>query len=135
MKTEMTTYDHFDQFLQAYLQAALWSSTIEAPDPHAGASFDRHFRTDQFTERSLEILTAHARSFWSRMWYYIDHEDGDASVARAGHDFWLTSQGHGSGFWDGDWVKYGDLLTKLSKCYPSELQLNVTPDGLEVEID
>ena len=22
---------------------------------------------------------------------------------QAGHDFWLTRQGHGAGFWDGDW--------------------------------
>lgn len=23
--------------------------------------------------------------------------------AQAGHDFWLTRNGHGAGFWDGDW--------------------------------
>lgn len=22
---------------------------------------------------------------------------------QAGHDFWLNRNGHGSGFWDGDW--------------------------------
>ena len=22
----------------------------------------------------------------------------------AGHDFWLTRNGHGAGFWDGDWI-------------------------------
>lgn len=73
----------------------------------------------------LEILKAHALSFWSRMWYYIDLEDPCASdmVAQAGHDFWLTSQGHGAGFWDGGWPKYGDMLTKLSKCYPAEIEI------------
>jgi hypothetical protein len=26
-----------------------------------------------------------------------------SAIARAGHDFWLTRNGHGAGFWDGDW--------------------------------
>lgn len=24
-------------------------------------------------------------------------------LIQAGHDFWLTRNGHGAGFWDGDW--------------------------------
>lgn len=68
-------------------------------------------------------LKSHAFSFWCRMWYYIDNEHGAMTAKRAGHDFWLTSQGHGAGFWDGDWKTYGEMLTKLSKCYPSEMEI------------
>ena len=34
-----------------------------------------------------------------------------------GHDFWLTRNGHGTGFWDRGHGPVGDALTKLAKCY------------------
>ena len=39
---------------------------------------------------------------------YIENE---SPWARAGHDFWLTRNGHGAGFWDRD---LGDLGNRLS---------------------
>lgn len=40
-------------------------------------------------------------------------------LEHAGRDYHYTSQGHGVGFWDGDWKAngrdYGDLLTKACK--------------------
>jgi hypothetical protein len=37
---------------------------------------------------------------------------------RAGHDFWLTSQGHGAGYWDGDYpYELGQRLTQAAKVY------------------
>jgi hypothetical protein len=39
-------------------------------------------------------------------------------MSRAGHDFWLTRNGHGAGFWDGEWYKeVGERLTKASKAF------------------
>lgn len=35
----------------------------------------------------------------------------------AGRDLWYTRQGHGCGFWDGDWGACGDALTAASKAY------------------
>lgn len=40
--------------------------------------------------------------------YDIDYE-------QAGHDFWLTRCGHGSGFWNRGLGKQGDQLTELCK--------------------
>ena len=37
------------------------------------------------------------------------------AVRSAGHDFWLTRNGHGAGFWDGDWTLHGDALTTASE--------------------
>jgi hypothetical protein len=37
---------------------------------------------------------------------------------RAGHDFWLTRNGHGAGFWDGDWPEpFATSLTHASKAF------------------
>ena len=142
-----TTKSDFPEFFQAYLTSALWSSTIsdkddetDEPTDKDGDPFDNHFTPEDFTDEALETLRAHAFSFWSRMWFYIDHEKAPASsytaprnTTQAGHDFWLTQNGHGAGFWDGDWPTYGEQLTKLAKYYP-EINLHITPEnqvGLE----
>jgi hypothetical protein len=135
-----TSKADFPTFFEAYLVAALWSSTItegaeDDPGEREGDPFDKHFSTSDFTDEALETMRAHAFSFWCRMWYYIDHEKAPVSsyteprnATQAGHDFWLTQNGHGAGFWDGDWPTYGEQFTKLSKCYP-EINLYVTPEN------
>jgi hypothetical protein len=45
------------------------------------------------------------------------------------HDFWLTRNHHGAGFWDGDYGKYGDKLTAIAQTF-SEVDLYVGDDGL-----
>lgn len=37
---------------------------------------------------------------------------------QAGIDFWLTRNGHGAGFWNGDWGADGDRLTAIVKLFP-----------------
>lgn len=46
----------------------------------------------------------------------------DNDMEHAGSDFHYTRNGHGAGFWDGDWGEYGDRLTGFAKEYgPAEL--------------
>jgi hypothetical protein len=121
----MNITDHLPAFFAHYLATALWSSTDAGGNP-----LDAKYTEDDIEAETLEILKAHCLSFLSRAAPFIDAEDGIADRwTRAGHDFWLTSQGHGAGFWDGDWPKYGDLLTKMSKCYPSEINLEQNEGG------
>jgi hypothetical protein len=48
----------------------------------------------------------------------IDPTEGD-EWDYAAHDFILTRNHHGSGFWDGDWVApWGDRLTTLAQTFP-----------------
>lgn len=47
----------------------------------------------------------------------------------AGHDFWLTRNGHGAGFWDGDWPEpHGDKLDAVAKGFGS-ISLYLGDDG------
>ena len=55
----------------------------------------------------------------------LDEHNDDTMGA---HDFWLTRNGHGAGFWDGDWPVNGDKLTEISKVY-GECNLYVGDDG------
>ena len=45
---------------------------------------------------------------------------GESSLSDAfGFDLYMTSHGHGVGFWDGDWGEAGDALTAIAKRMPS----------------
>ena len=86
--------------------------------------------TDMAAETRLN-LEADCRSFYRRYSCYFDvggkSTDNDE---QAGHDFWLTRNGHGAGFWDGDWKDpYADMLTKGAKCY-GEFEPYLGDDGL-----
>ncbi len=46
-----------------------------------------------------------------------------------GHDFWLTRNRHGAGFWDGDWDKeVGKRLTESCREF-GEVWIDVGDDG------
>ncbi len=51
------------------------------------------------------------------------------SFAKAGHDFWLTRERHGAGFWDEGLGSIGDRLTEAAHAYGS-FDLYVGDDGM-----
>ena len=80
-----------------------------------------YLATVAFTEGNTEDLdddfiresTIDCLSFYSRICCYLS----DDEIEQAGHDFWLTRNRHGAGFWDGDWPIYGDMFTKIAEGY------------------
>jgi hypothetical protein len=99
-----------DQFLTAYVECAIWADT---PD---GEDWDVAWL-------ALETREAMARDCAKFAALAGEMISGD--LIRAGHDFWLTRQGHGAGFWDGDWPQAdGARLTDLAHAFgPFELYL------------
>jgi hypothetical protein len=61
--------------------------------------------------------------------YYADKacKDFDAE-GRICHDFWLTRNRHGCGFWDGSYKDLGDRLTNAAQAF-GECDLYVGDDG------
>lgn len=50
--------------------------------------------------------------------YKVEGEDFDLDPSRAGHDFWLTRNHHGAGFWDGDWPEpWATKLDALARSF------------------
>jgi len=126
--TELETMTDLERFTQATKEAMYFTDTGgggEQPPTHS----------DLAPETLLDI-EADCRSFWRRFGCFINVAEctrGDGSwsnAAQAGHDFWLTRNGHGSGFWDGDWSEpYGEMLSNGSKAY-GEFQIYLGDDGL-----
>jgi hypothetical protein len=46
-----------------------------------------------------------------------------------GYDFWLTRNGHGTGFWDGGYPETGDRLTEIAESFGSS-ELYVGEDNI-----
>jgi hypothetical protein len=114
----------FGDFLNAYIECALWSSTDNSDD-QGGEPLDANYSPDDIAPETLERMRADCAKF-----YAANRDDIGGEDARAGHDFWLTRNGHGAGFWDGDWPEeIGERLTAASKAFP-EVDLYVGDDGL-----
>jgi hypothetical protein len=113
----------FDAFFLQYLATALWS-TLDESDPNGGEAMDCNYTVDDIASDSLARMESEARE-----WYAANVADIDDDPSQAGHDFWLTRNGHGAGFWDGDWPDdVGERLTAASKA-AGECQLYVGEDG------
>jgi len=112
------------EFLDAYIECALWSSTDNSDDS-GGSPLDDNYGPDDLAPEALEAATKDCNSFM---------ECHDAWLAQAGtdeqngHDFWLTRNGHGAGFWDRGYGEVGDHLSKACKPYGS-VDLYIGDDG------
>lgn len=95
-----------DEFIQGYIACALWTTTDENGEPCDMLS------EDDIAPETLEKMRADATDFWKSNWSLIM-----GNPSQAGHDFWLTRNGHGAGFWDGDWPQHGETLTQASTVY------------------
>ena len=113
-----------DAFTRQYIITALWSSTDNS-NAQGGEPFDANYGLDDIAPETLASIKDDCEAFQR------DHaEDIAGDVERAGHDFWLTRNHHGAGFWDGDWEdEVGQRLTEACRPYGS-VDLYVGDDGL-----
>lgn len=108
--------------VNAMLVAALWSSCDEDGEP-----LDRDYGVEDIApdlRRGLiEDLEAFAEASAD------DLAASGLSSDQVGHDFWLTRNGHGTGFWDRGLGEVGDQLTTACRPFGS-VDLFVGDDGL-----
>jgi hypothetical protein len=102
----------FDTFFKSYIETALWASS-DINSEEDTSLLMKNYTIDDFDEKSLDSLHKDCVSFFSNNFELIKD-----NPSLAGHDFFLTQNRHGAGFWDGDWPKeIGDKLTKESHNY------------------
>lgn len=115
--------DSDKEFLDQYIETALWSSNDNADD-QGGEPLDANYTRDDLSSETLDAMKADCLAFLD-----LADELLDLEYSQAGHDFWLTRNGHGAGFWDGDWPEHGDKLTEISKGF-GEVNLYLGDNGL-----
>lgn len=96
-----------------YIECAMWTEGDELPDDA------------QLSQGAFESMRADVSAFIESAGDDVDGLD----AGQVGHDFWLTRNGHGAGFWDRGLGAVGQRLTALAESF-GECDLYVGDDGL-----
>ena len=108
------TQSNRDLFIDSYVECALWADTPE----EAGDADTAEVTIIELTDHAGRFYDMHEQDI-------LAYEEG---VATAGHDLWLTRNGHGAGYWENhsEAAQRLDAAAKeLGECY-----LYVGDDGL-----
>ena len=99
-----------DRTVRAYLEAALWSSTDEEGEP-----LDAVFSVDDFAQSAVDQAASDLDDFFAANEEAI--EESGLSDKEVAHNFWLTRNRHGAGFWDRGLGEIGEELTEAAHAY------------------
>lgn len=125
-----------EAMLSQYVETALWSTNDEST-PEGGVPLDDNHTPDDVDANTLKRMREDCERFARENLSTIQ-----AALAKrqrrgghlldwgsVGHDFWLNRNGHGCGFWDGDWPEpEATALDKAAKDF-GEVWLYVGDDG------
>lgn len=106
----------FQKFVGGYVDAMIWADKPE----------DESWSTLDISVEGWAQIKADCQKFFNAKANLVKADD----VRQAGIDFWLTRQGHGAGFWDGDWGDIGDDLTDYTNKNFPQLWPYTGDDGL-----
>jgi hypothetical protein len=125
-----TTEDRLTQYAERafphYVECALWSSNDQSDPETGGEPMAANYGPEDFAESVAEDMQAELLAFVREAGELLD----DVAPEMAGHDFWLTRNRHGAGFWDRGYPKdIGDRLTDIAHGY-GESYLYVGDDSL-----
>jgi hypothetical protein len=121
-----------EEFYDAYVETALWSSNDES-DESGGEPMDRNYGVEDFAPSAEDKMVADCKRFLDRAWPILDEAPvrihGRPKMEMAGYHFWLTRNGHGVSFEDGEWPEdIAEKLTALSHKF-HDVDLYVGDDG------
>lgn len=122
-----------DEFTRAYIDCALWSSHVgpyyaEENDCAEDTSLESAgFSADDLAPCTLDTIIEECAVFQARNVATLERAGDDE---QNGHDYWLTRNRHGAGFWDRGYPQsIADTLTKAAHADGSR-DLYVGDDGL-----
>jgi hypothetical protein len=122
-----------DEFTRSYVEAALFAETDAE-----GVPLDSNYTVEDLAPGALEAMARECAEFQAQ---YGAHFAGREDLA--GYHFWMSRNGHGTGFWNGEWdeplspedqelthrYEVGDYLHAMAEAC-RERDLYVGDDGL-----
>lgn len=113
-------YNKLQNLILGFLDAALWTEHDEST-PQGGEPFDSNYGFEDLAPDTIHDACIDCAEFLAMceaqgvadFEELIRRHNGDPDES-AGHDFLLTRNGHGAGFWDGDWDKVDGAADKLT---------------------
>ena len=140
-KTIDTRIEQFSKALGAAVEACLWSTipSIEDDGAQIAENADEYWASPETLTKVRGTI-----AYYMKGWFLENYESIEKAAEKLGgwemigHDFWLTSQGHGAGFWDRGLGDLGDKLTDTVQGFEGILGLYVESDDKgneELKID
>lgn len=124
-------YDSLNSMTKQYLETALWAETDES-DESGGEPLDNNYSLYDIDPESIVGAKKDCDAFYEKAQEKIGDVISEIDLTDLGHDFWLTRNGHGAGFFDGDYDEFGDTvgddLTQVAKEF-GEVYIYVGDDG------
>ena len=108
-----------NSFINAYIEAALWSTPDDMGYPVA-----ERFDSAHLNDTALKTIREDCAKFCKQQAEELAYLD----ARQCGHDFWLTRNGHGAGFWDRGLGERGKRLSAAAHAF-GEQNLVVGDDG------
>ncbi|GAA2812916.1 hypothetical protein [Saccharopolyspora taberi] len=118
----MSVEEYIEEMANGYAECLLWQAyyvdyhdvDCNRTECECGTTpMDEDFTTEDFHEDLWDKIKEDCKDFFDSNWPDL----GGIDPQQAGHDFMLTRQGHGTGFWDRGLGDKGDRLTKSAKVY------------------
>ena len=109
------TVETIQTMLTEYAITALWASPDEYCNP-----LDEEYTTDDIDPETMAVMRADCFSFLSACWgdtWEFSIDISSIAPEQLGHDFWLTRNRHGAGFWDRGLGEIGEQLTVLAHSF------------------
>lgn len=113
-----------NEFTDQYLGTLFWSECQDNGEP-----MDDDYGPEDLAPEAMAEIREDCRSFFESYFDLINQTPDGYDYGQAGHDFALTRNGHGVGFWDRGLGSLGDELTTAADTYGSQ-NLYVGDDGL-----
>jgi hypothetical protein len=141
--------EEIEHVLKGYVEAMLWANAvcdIEGCEDRAAGSDCEHsngaekkFSLSDFSDADQTSMRDDVEDFvlgnLADFRKYLEEREYDPSQGTVadyfGHDFALTRNGHGAGFWDRGLGRLGDRLSEASKVYGSS-DIYISSDGPSV---
>lgn len=132
--------DDLSPFVRGYIAGILFAETDESDD-QGGDPLDYNYDIEDFAPETLKTIIEDCNNFIAeneKYWKNAECPPGlgnDWTVEHhAGYDLWLTSRGHGVGYWETDRKEmYGkenaQALDKAAKSF-GEKTIYIGDDGL-----
>ena len=99
-----------DDFTTAFIVACLWSTNDEST-PAGGEPLDNNYGVEDLAPEALAKIQEECERFQQENAADIATWSGVSPAEQAGHDFSLTRNRHGCGFWESEWGEVGEVVS------------------------
>ncbi|QQM15371.1 hypothetical protein SEA_POUND_216 [Mycobacterium phage Pound] len=127
-----------DAMVTGYLEAQLWAGLDYRDEDSEPVHYDENYSLEDISPEYVEHVRAELSEVVAqhplavRMYLNArEYDPGQGTVsAHFGHDFYLTREHHGAGFWDRGLGELGEYLTRIADSYGSADELYDNGEGM-----